>query len=163
MSSGGTLVFDIEADNLLPHTSQIWVVCASVDCGDVHSLRSSDELQRFFSDVRPDRVVGHNVLGFDLPALRKVWGIPYTVGRNDTWMDRPVEFVDTFHLSMYLNPDRKPGHGLDDWGATLGFPKGSHSDWSRYTPEMEAYCRQDVRVTERVYRTLMRELEEKVR
>lgn len=155
-----TLIFDIEADNLLPMTSQVWVVCVDVD-GVVHSLRSSDELKRLIRDVRPDRVIGHNILGFDLPALRKVWGVGYSVGRKDSWCGVDTLFVDTLHLSMYLNPDRKPGHSLEDWGTVLGFPKGSHSDWSRYTPEMEAYCRQDVRVTERVYRTLMRELEEK--
>lgn len=159
-----TLIFDIEADNLLPMTSQVWVVCTNVvETQEERSFRDKDSFVEYIRDTRPTQVVGANILGFDLPALRKVWGVGYSVGRKDSWCGVDTLFVDTFHLSMYLNPDRKPGHSLEDWGTVLGFPKGSHSDWSRYTPEMEAYCRQDVRVTERVYRTLMRELEEKVK
>jgi hypothetical protein len=92
-------------------------------------------------------------------VFRKVWHIPFTVGRQDTFNGNEVEFVDTFLLSMYLNPDRQ-GHGLEPFGERLNFLKTSYDDWSGgYCEEMEARCENDVRLNDKVYDYLMREVE----
>ena len=65
--------------------------------------------------------------------------------------------ADTLLISRFLWPERAGGHGLGAWGERLGFPKGDYSDWSKYTPEMLAYCRQDVEVNHQVLLALEEE------
>ena len=51
---------------------------------------------------------------------------------------------------------RSWSHSLDAYGKRLGCFKGSYNDWSKYTPEMEEYCKQDVLVTRKLYTHLKR-------
>lgn len=91
----------------------------------VDSLRSSD------------CVVGHNFRGFDLPALKKLFGFIYG-----------GFCFDTLVLSRLLDPERN-SHSLEYWGNYLRFHKdsfGKTCDWSKYSEEMMEYCAQDVRV-----------------
>jgi hypothetical protein len=59
-------------------------------------------------------VVGFNQLGFDLWIFWRMLGIVPRVGKNgqDYLDDYPVQFVDGYILSMYLNPDSQ-FHSLD--------------------------------------------------
>lgn len=156
-----TLVFDIEADNLLPLCTTIWVVCTKViETGEKKSFRNRDEFVAYVREVSPTHVVFHNGLGFDLEALDRVWDIPYTVGRDASWMGFSVVWVDTLLISRFLNADRVGGHSLEAWGERLGFQKGDHSDWSQYSEAMESYCSRDVDLTEKVLEYLEREMEE---
>ncbi|MCI4436682.1 MAG: hypothetical protein JHC33_07745 [Ignisphaera sp.] len=41
----------------------------------------------------------------------------------------------------------------------MNFHKGTHEDWSKYSPEMEEYCTQDVRVTYKLFNVLLRNTE----
>jgi DNA polymerase I-like protein with 3'-5' exonuclease and polymerase domains len=100
---------------------------------------------------------GHNIVTFDLPALKKVVG----------WQPREGTVIrDTFLLSTLIWTDIEefdgplkaagtlPGvcfgdHGLKAWGYRLGVLKGSFgetTDWACWSPEMQTYCEQDVRV-----------------
>jgi DNA polymerase-1 len=72
---------------------------------------------------KADLVVGHNIIGFDAPLLRKLWGI-----------DIPEEKLrDTLILSRLYDPSRKGGHSLAAWGETLGYPKGDFDDYAEPT------------------------------
>lgn len=59
-------------------------------------------------------VIGFNHLGFDLWVAWRMLGIVPRVGKNGSdWLDGyPVQFVDGYVLSMFLNPDSL-GHSLD--------------------------------------------------
>ena len=156
-----TLVFDIEADGLLPLCTQVWVVCTKViETGEKRSFRDRDSFVEYVKELKPTHVCGANILGFDLEALARVWGIPYTVGKDASWMGFPVVWVDTLLISRFLNADRVGGHSLEAWGERLGFQKGDHSDWSQYSEAMESYCSRDVDLTEKVLEYLEREMEE---
>lgn len=156
-----TLIIDIESDNLMPMASVIWVVCTRViETGEERSFRERDDFITYVQNLRPTIIVGHHHIGFDLPCLQKVWGCDYTVGRQDTFLGMPVELRDTLLLSQYLNADRLNGHSLKVLGKAVGEYKGEHSDWSKWSEEMEAYCRQDVRATEAVYKMLLREIDD---
>jgi DNA polymerase I-like protein with 3'-5' exonuclease and polymerase domains len=91
------------------------------------------------------KIIGHFIIGYDIPALERTWGIKF----NHT-------VYDTLVMSRLLNPDRGD-HTLEWWGNFLGNPKGDYDDWSRYTPEMLEYCIQDTRLTLDVYRYLVKE------
>lgn len=124
------------------------------------------------------KVVGHNIIGFDLMVLNAVLGIPYTLGFegvSSTWGGKAVEIVDTYVLSKTLWPDR-PAHSVEYFGHMLGVhkidwrnkaielglcpkdsPKGS--EFIRYHPEMLVYCKQDVLTNIRLYEFLQKEAE----
>lgn len=95
-----------------------------------------------------DCVVGHNIIGFDLPVLREHLNLNFD----------QVKLVDTLIMSRLDNPQRDNGHSLRAWGERLGFPKGDHDDWSKLSDEMIEYCERDLEVTARLYKTLRESL-----
>ncbi len=132
------LFLDIETNGLDPDT--IWVAVTMQD-GEVLEHYDRDSLAKTLQGDFP--VVGHNLIGFDLPVLEKLWDI--TVDKQ--------RVKDTLVLSRLANPQRDGGHKLANFGG-----KGDHDDWSCLSPEMVEYCIQDVRVTLEAYNKLKLEL-----
>ena len=87
-----------------------------------------------------EKVIGHNLIGYDLPVLKSLWGVSVA----------PERVEDTLVLSRLANPQRDKGHSLRSWGERLGFPKGDYNDWTQCSQEMEDYCEQDVIVTNKL-------------
>ena len=138
-----TIYLDLEANGLTPDT--IWcVVTRENGVSQVHTNRNTlcEALEGSVS------VCGHNLIGYDLPVLKRLWGLSVASER----------VVDTLVLSRLYDPSRQGGHSLRAWGETLGFPKGDHSDWSRLSQEMIDYCIRDVEVTEAVHKQLVRDM-----
>lgn len=135
---------DIEADNLLDAATCIWCVCVeNIVTGEKKEFTNAEE---FLAWRRLDRrvFVGHNFLAYDLVMLNRHWkaGIPVS------------QVVDTFVLSQLYNPTFTGGHSLEVWGQRLRFPKTGHTDFSRFSPEMLEYCRNDTSLTALLYRRL---------
>jgi len=137
------IYLDLEANGLDPDT--IWcVVTRENGVSTVHTTR--DTLCKALEGSVS--VCGHNLIGYDLPVLERLWGLSVASER----------VVDTLVLSRLFDPSRLGGHSLRAWGETLGFPKGDHNDWSRLSQEMIDYCIQDVAVTEAVHQRLVAEM-----
>ena len=137
------MFLDIETNGLDPDT--IWVAVTMQD-GVVQEHYTPESLTQALAGNF--KVVGHNVIGFDLPVLEKVWNVFVDKHRVE----------DTVIMSRLANPSREGGHRLANWGEILGFPKGDYNDWSCLTPEMVKYCIQDVKVTARAYDKIKLEL-----
>lgn len=113
-------VFDIEADNLYLESKKIWYMkFKTLDGKRSMSLypfrenkkdirKSILEWVNSFSDN--SLVIGHNILGYDLWMLWKFFNIEFKVGK-DFIGEKPVQFVDTLYLSMFIEPDL-PSHSL---------------------------------------------------
>jgi len=185
VSNETVLCFDIEADNLMPLSSRVWVVGARLfsldepinneDATFLFYENDKTSFESFLGASEPSIIVGHNIIGFDLPCLRQVWGVDFSVGaRGDSLYGLPVTFVDTLLLSQFLDPDRLGGHSLEAWGERLGYPKMNFrkelieaggippdappgAEFNQHHPLMDTYCTRDVEVTERVYRKLLKE------
>ena len=137
------IYLDLEANGLTPDT--IWcVVTRENGVSTVHTTR--DTLCKALEGSVS--VCGHNLIGYDLPVLKRLWGLSVA----------PERIVDTLVLSRLFDPSKSGGHSLRNWGNELGFPKGDHNDWSCLSPEMIDYCIQDVAVTEAVHQRLIAEM-----
>ena len=137
------IYLDLEANGLTPDT--IWcVVTRENSVSTVHTTR--DTLCKALEGSVS--VCGHNLIGYDLPVLKRLWGLSVASER----------IVDTLVLSRLFDPSKSGGHSLRNWGNELGFPKGDHNDWSRLSQEMIDYCIQDVAVTEAVHQRLIAEM-----
>ena len=155
------LIFDLETDGLLPDLTRIH--CLSLYNSETNEIESfNDERDNKYSITEglaklsvADTIIGHNILGFDLPCINKLYPFFTTTART----------IDTLILSrLYHNriididkakfkdmPSRLKGrHSLEAYGYRLGEYKGEFSkttDWKEWSQEMEDYCIQDVVVT----------------
>ena len=143
---GVTLIFDIETNGLLLDVSKFWV--GVTYCIETKEERVYYNAKSLAEDLnKATTIIGHNIIGYDIPALKILSGIDITT---------PV--VDTLLLAKlaYYDKDKSWSHSLDAYGERLGEPKGKYNDWSKYTKEMEVYCKQDVKVTAKLYTHLKR-------
>lgn len=132
------VVCDIECDSLTP--SVIWcIVCKEIDTGKVHTFRDLRVFLDFSKKI--SGVIGHNIIGYDLPVLKKF--IPQL---HLTLED----CIDTLVVSRLLNFGIGK-HSLEAWGERLGILKTEFHDFSKYSDEMLKYCIQDVEVTHKLY------------
>ena len=144
------MIFDIETDGLeLDSIHNVWCVCAIAPSGERLRFGPSRIPEALALLGSADRLVGHNISSYDLPVLERLHGFRYA---------GPV--VDTLVLSRLVcnglsnQADRHGRHSLAAWGARLGFAKGDHSDFSRYSPAMLEYCTRDCEVVEKLLERL---------
>lgn len=101
-----------------------------------------------------DLLIGHNILGFDIPAIEKLYNVKYKGETYDTLIASKLKYTN---LSMSdannrkLPPKLKGSHSLGAWGYRLKLHKGDHNDWTKLSQDMIDYCIQDVRVTYKLY------------
>jgi DNA polymerase-1 len=144
--SSRTLVFDIETNGLLLDVSKFWV--AYTYCIETKEYEQFLCPYKLIDALRTaDTIVGHNIIGYDIPALYKL-----TMERLE------VPVIDTLILSRlaYYDKDSSFSHSLGAYGERLGYAKGDHEDWTKYSEEMDVYCKRDVEVTYKVYQHLIR-------
>ncbi len=136
---------DIEANGLDPTEIHCAVTKRPNEVALTHlSSRSlAHELQK------GGQVCGHNLIGYDLPVMLKLWGI-------HVHRDR---VIDTLVMSRLFRPDLDGGHSLAAWGQRLGFAKGDHDEWDVLSDEMIEYCKRDVDVTEKLYNKLVEQMQ----
>jgi hypothetical protein len=140
------LVFDIETDGLNP--SVIWCLVAQDELGKFYHFYE-DTLQEGIKFLqKADRLIGHNILGYDIPVIKKLTGI-------DLYYSDKV--VDTLVLSRLLNPTREGGHSIAKWGFKLGLPKKDSPEWTEFSKEMLSYCERDVEINYKLFNYLRKE------
>jgi len=151
------LVFDIETDGFLEDMTK----CHVLVCQDVvtKKLYTFTDIQNGLDFMRnADALIGHNIIGFDLMALEKLYG----------WKpSSKTALIDTWVMSQTLQFNRQHKHGLAGWGSYLGFNKMDNSEWAAdgfktYDPRMIDYCIQDVKLNTKVYEVLLAELEKAI-
>ena len=156
------LVLDIETDS---KHSKIWLCYTHNSETDEYVCHTTpDTLIPLIN--KADRLIGHNLIGFDAPVLNKLWGTKIGLKR----------VRDTLIMSRLLNPSIEGGHSLEAWGKRLGNHKVEYSriwHWLNNKPYDKTstdpydaphdslnrfYCKQDVAVTVQLFRYLEAEL-----
>ncbi len=160
------IVFDIESNGFLDTMDTIWCVAIKIDdkptvCYGLRVLRNCvGTLEEAWDILRGNRIIGHNIIGFDIPAIKKITGI-------DLW--ETCEVFDTLIASKLKYPNillidsnnkRIPSnlrgkHGLKAWGYRVRSHKGTFGEaedaWDALTEDMVTYCIQDVDLNKAVY------------
>ena len=141
-----SLVFDIETDDL--KATKLWcIVAQDLDSNEIyrfapHQIESGLELLQ-----SADKLIGHNIIGFDIPVLKKLTGVDLS----------NKKLIDTLVLSRLFNPTREGGHSLEMWGYKLNYNKIDFEDYSCYSKEMMDYCVRDVQLNTQVYHRLIQQ------
>ncbi|MDQ2066719.1 DNA polymerase [Xinfangfangia sp. CPCC 101601] len=140
------LFADCEGDNFLDDITKMWTfqLASGVDgtvevYADQKGFPSLNEgLERMKS---AEKVVFHNAFGFDFFAINKLY--PGTLRRE--------QIIDTLIISRLMD-STSMRHNLAELGEGLGFPKGHHTDFSRFSAEMVTYGKQDVRILQEAWK-----------
>ena len=168
------LIVDCETNGLLDSLTDVHSLVIENEegtvfsCNDHGAYRSIEDGLRLIMNgaAGGSLIIMHNGIKFDYWALRKVY----------PWFELPIDQIrDTLVLARLLwadigDKDRllvKKGfpsklcgtHSLKAWGYRLGVFKGDYgdtADWSKWTPEMQDYCKQDVTVTKALWHTIIK-------
>jgi len=114
--------------------------------------------------AKAERIVGHNVLGFDIPALGKMYSFhPPLVKVLDTMVMAKCIVPDVRNDDFLRNKFDKTlvgSHSLKAWGLRLDkLTKLSYGEedgaFDEYNEEMRKYCERDTIVTQLLYDYLM--------
>ena len=166
-------LFDIETDGLMPDVSVMH--CAVItDVDTKEEIRfGPDKHNQFLAKLdQADVIIGHNIIGYDIPVLFYLFG----------WkMREDVTATDTLVMSRFYNAngrmhskcpakvwdehnqkEKNVGpHTLMNLGYFAGVYKGDfgeEADWKVYSQAMMDYCADDVRCNIAVFYMLERAL-----
>jgi len=165
-----TLIFDIETNGLLVEKDGIppmdKIHCIKIYDTERHQMTTYDPDNLSIDDAvyrleNVDTIVGHNIIGFDIPAIQLIYPdfIKPTGRIIDTYIWSACVFpnIKDMDYSLYkkgiLPASLIGSYSLEAFGYRLGVYKGEfakQTDWAEWTPEMSAYCEQDVVVTLRL-------------
>jgi len=158
------LIFDIETNGLKDYTK-------------IHTMTIYDYFKKEYMTYDKDQVsmgirrlqeadciLGHNILGFDLPAIERLYPWFRRPDRClDTLVLARVAYADVYDIDVKLGEEKIPkklwgSHSLEAYGYRLGVFKGDfgkETDWTEWSEEMSSYCHQDVTVTVALYQKLI--------
>lgn len=180
------LLFDLETDGLLPELTKIHSLCLmDVDTGETWSCTDNWIEGDFVADdweVRTDRlsidaglkllseaalIAGHNVINFDIPAIRKVKpDFTFAGTVRDTmlmaqviWPGDKLKDEDMRRWKAGKFPGQFIGrYSLEAFGHRLGDYKGDYKGgWDAWSYDMQSYCEQDIAVTAKLWAALTAE------
>lgn len=156
----GRFVFDCETNGLLPELTKLHCLgLKCLDTGKYYSFadqpghRPIEEGVRMLQDA--DLIIGHNIIGFDIPAIQKVypWFKPRGLIRDTLVLTRlmwaHIKESDFKRAASGKLPKKLIGaHKLEAWGYRMGILKGEYDGgWDYWSPVMHDYMDQDVVVT----------------
>ena len=139
------LVFDIETDDLKA-TKIHCIVAQDVDTKEIYKFPPNKLEEGYNLLQSADKLIGHNIIGFDIPMVEKFGDVKLT-----------HKIVDTLVLSRLFNPMREGGHSLESWGYRLKLPKIEFEEYTQYSNDMLDYCTRDVQLNTLVLEKLKRE------
>jgi DNA polymerase I-like protein with 3'-5' exonuclease and polymerase domains len=147
-----TIVFDCEANGFLYDATKIHLIVTNVLDTDVITAYAKEAGVRDALEElkKADILIGHNIAGFDVPLIKKLYGVDLS----------PKILIDTMLISYLRHPDILGGHKLEAWMKRLGLEefKIYIDDWSRLTPAMVDRCVLDVKANTKVYHHLKDEV-----
>ena len=157
---------DIETNGLLDELDRVHcMVIVDLDTGEVDSFRQEEVRSGLDMLSRASLIVAHNAIGFDIPALQKVypeWCTSATI--RDTLLLSRLQYPEVKHQDQKMFekekfPQKLIGRfSLKAWGHRLSCHKGEYEGgWEKWSPEMQEYCEQDTAVLVKLWNMLQRD------
>ena len=154
-------MFDIETNGLDEKLTKVHcIVIYDIESQEYHKYAPDDVPDGIAKLSEYDKLIGHNIISFDIPALDKVFN----------WTPRPeVQIQDTLIMSRLMYPDMKERdfaerrimpnlygrHSLESWGERLAFQKGKFGEgeqiFNNFSVDMLNYCARDVELNYKLY------------
>ena len=158
------LIFDIETDGLYDQATKTFcIVIYDVTRAETFAYgpdRIDDAIAHL---ATADVLIGHNIIFYDLPVLQKLHSFVAKARIIDTLICTriiwPKEKLYDLDIEQYPNvPTKIRGNAsLKAWGWRLADNKIDFKDFSEYSEEMLTYCKQDVQVTLKLYKHIVKE------
>jgi len=165
------LLFDIETDALDPTVCHS-LVMINVDNGVVYSCADQEGYIPILLGLTiletANRLIGHNIQDYDLPALKKLYGFEFDGEIHDTLLMSRLMWSDLKDndFKFVAKPKGKDFprnliglHSLKAWGHRLGNYKGDFAytveRFARWSKEMQDYCEQDCHLNLELYNLIM--------
>ena len=159
-----TLLFDLETTPLDAQKTDIHcIVTLDYETGETTRYNDIGGDQPIVRAVQylelADTIIGHNIIGFDIPVIKKIYPWFKPKGRIvDTLLLSRLYHADMLEVDRKTKPTGMPPklygrHSLESYGYRLGEYKGDFgqtSDWLEWSKEMEDYCVQDTIVTKKL-------------
>ena len=158
------LVFDIEANGLDDASLIHCLVATDLNTGTTYKFEPSKVEQGFRLLMNADQIIGHNIIGYDLPLITKLYPwftIPQAKVRDTLILSRLI-WTNLGDMDRQAVPTKKPdgdligSHSLKAWGQRFGNAKVEHEDWTVFSPEMLGRCRGDVDITVTLWQAIER-------
>jgi DNA polymerase I-like protein with 3'-5' exonuclease and polymerase domains len=167
-----TLFFDIETNEIEDWTNLSDL--EAVHCLSIYEPMNAkmvtyhgDGIQNGLRELaKADRICGHNIIGFDLPVLSKLYGFAPPL----------IRLLDTMVMAKCIHPDVRNddfmrskfdkklvgSHSLKAWGIRLSkLTKLTYGEedgaFDSYNEELRKYCERDVIVTHLLFDYLMKQ------
>lgn len=153
------LIFDLETDGLLDSVTKIHCLVIK-DTADNSILVCNKQHENIELGLKllmkGDRIVGHNVIKYDIPVIRKLY--PWFSIDESLVMDTIVctrliftnlkDTDENLILTKDFPSKLRGSQSLEAWGFRMGNYKGDYvGGWDEWSQDMEDYCVQDVQVT----------------
>lgn len=132
-------IFDIETDDL--NATKIHCLVKTQFRAGVRTVKQYTDYPGMKQALEEeDILVGHNIIRFDIPVVKRILGA-----------NIKARLIDTLAISWYLFPWQKV-HGLDEWGDFLGIKKPPIGDWRNLPVEEYVYrCTEDNKINEKLF------------
>lgn len=170
------VVFDTESNGFVEKATRIW--CASFydtvkKDWKIFLPHEVDQIPEYLNSI--PELCGHNILGHDLPLIKKLYGYDYKGKAVDTllysrvlwsdieavsYVDKEVEVITPAILDdegeviekeiitlKKIYKSIKERHSLASWGVRLGVAKPSHENWHEFSAEMLERNKKDTEIT----------------
>ena len=160
------LVLDVETNGFLDKLDDFKIHCMvfkDIETNKIYSFNPdqlNDGLQLL---KKATLLIGHSVLGFDIPAIEKVFGYRYEGEILDTLLCSRLIYTNRSDLDWQykqLPPKLYGKHSLEAWGFRVGLRKGDfqeHNTFDVWTKDMQDYCERDVEVCHLLYKLIQAE------
>ena len=167
------IILDIETDGLLDTLTKVHCVVikelVGPHCDVLQVATKESEIKSVLKTLKEHHVIGHNILGFDLEVLRRLYDFEIPV----------KQVTDTLIISRLLHADLREedkalqriepkfwgSHSLEAWGYRLNHFKGDFGntleDFQELSQEMIDYCINDVHLTDILWKNFAQRLPNK--
>lgn len=149
-------VFDLEANGFLNEATKVHCgVFKELGGSEKHKFRPNQVKEMLAFMDTCDVLIGHNILGYDLPLLERLYGWTFKGSKVDTLI--MSRLLDPKRQSPFNCPNKKAPHSVEAWGYRVGRGKPEHNDWENFSEDMLHRCSEDVEIQELIYKALLKE------